>query len=94
MLQEGFFDVVSKAEIALRTVGALKKGNYNESVVEDGVLYLQVSGLRLLIAMFTDPLNRLLLANGLTMSKTLAPIFRISCRNRVRSGMKIHELDS
>lgn len=43
MLQEGFFDVVSKAEIALRTVSVLKKGNYNESVVEDGVLYLQVS---------------------------------------------------
>ncbi|KAG5759708.1 hypothetical protein H9Q72_012164 [Fusarium xylarioides] len=43
MLQEGFFDVVSKAEIALRTVSALKKGNYNESVVEDGVLYLQTT---------------------------------------------------
>lgn len=43
MLQEGFFDVVSKAEIALRTVSALKKGNYNESVIEDGVLYLQAS---------------------------------------------------
>lgn len=42
MLQEGLFDAVSKAEIALRTVDNLTKGNYCESVIEDGILYLQV----------------------------------------------------
>jgi hypothetical protein len=44
MLQEGFNDTIDKHEIALRVVEKLKKGSgYNECVIENGVLYLQVS---------------------------------------------------
>jgi len=43
MLQEGFNEVVEKGEIAFRVVDKLEKSNYNECVIEDGVLYLQVS---------------------------------------------------
>ena len=42
MLQEGFNEAVEKGEIAIRIVDKLNAGSYNESVIEDGVLYLQV----------------------------------------------------
>jgi hypothetical protein len=42
MLQEGFQEVISKAEICFRIVDKLNKGTYNEVHVEDGVLYIQV----------------------------------------------------
>jgi hypothetical protein len=44
MLQEGFNDVIDKHEIAFRIVEKLNKGSgYNECIVENGILYLQVS---------------------------------------------------
>jgi hypothetical protein len=43
MLQEGFQEGVSKNEIAVRVVSKLVKGTYNEAVIEDGVLYLQMT---------------------------------------------------
>lgn len=42
MLQEGFQEGISKNEILLRVVDKLKQGTYNETLVEDGILYLQV----------------------------------------------------
>lgn len=41
MLQEGFAEAVDKGEIKFRVVKKLTSGSYNESVVEDGVLYMQ-----------------------------------------------------
>jgi hypothetical protein len=43
MLQEGFKEVVDKNEIAFRIVDKLKKKDYCEFEIEDGVLYIQVS---------------------------------------------------
>jgi len=43
MLQEGFNEAVEKAQVAFRIVDKLKYGSYCEVVVEDGVLYIQVS---------------------------------------------------
>ena len=45
MLQEGFQEVVTTGEICFRVVDKLAKRTYNELVVEDGVLYVQVSHL-------------------------------------------------
>ena len=45
MLQEGFQEVITKGEICFRIVDKLNKGTYNELLVEDGVLYVQVSHL-------------------------------------------------
>ena len=42
LLQEGFNEAVEKGEVAFRVVEKLEKEIYNECVVEDGVLYLQV----------------------------------------------------
>jgi hypothetical protein len=42
MLQEGFQEGVSKGEICVRVVDKLVKGYYNEVVIENGVLYVQV----------------------------------------------------
>jgi hypothetical protein len=42
MLQEGFNEAIEKGEIAIRVVDKLTQGSYNESIIEDGVLYLQV----------------------------------------------------
>ncbi|KAI1264389.1 hypothetical protein F5Y18DRAFT_390332 [Xylariaceae sp. FL1019] len=41
LIQEGFFDVVEKAEVQFRVVEKLQKRTYNEVVIEDGVLYIQ-----------------------------------------------------
>jgi hypothetical protein len=43
MLQEGFQEAVEKGEICFRIVDKLTKGSYNEVIIEDGVLYVQVS---------------------------------------------------
>jgi hypothetical protein len=43
MLQEGFQEGVEKGEICFRIVDKLTKGGYNEVIIEDGVLYVQVS---------------------------------------------------
>ena len=44
MLQEGFKDSVEKNQIALRIVDKLSKSNnYNEPVIENGVLYIQTT---------------------------------------------------
>ncbi|KAI1751041.1 hypothetical protein F4782DRAFT_201606 [Xylaria castorea] len=43
LLQEGFNDVISKGEVVFRVVDKLVKGSYNESVIEDGILYLQTT---------------------------------------------------
>lgn len=45
MLQEGFNDGIDKATIVFRIVdkGQLKHSTYNECVIEDGTLFLQVS---------------------------------------------------
>ncbi|KAI0467331.1 hypothetical protein F4859DRAFT_495029 [Xylaria cf. heliscus] len=43
LLQEGFNDVISKGEVVFRIVDKLVKDSYNESVIEDGVLYLQTT---------------------------------------------------
>ena len=43
MLQEGFKDAVEKNQIVLRVVNKLNKGNYNEPVLENGVLYIQTT---------------------------------------------------
>ncbi|KAI8948149.1 hypothetical protein F4801DRAFT_558059 [Xylaria longipes] len=43
LLQEGFNDVVSKGEVVFRIVDKLQGDSYNESVIEDGVLYLQTT---------------------------------------------------
>jgi hypothetical protein len=45
MLQEGFNEAIEKGEIAIRVVDKLTQGSYNESIIEDGVLYLQVCSL-------------------------------------------------
>jgi hypothetical protein len=44
MLQEGFNEAVDKGKIVLRVVPKFttKQSNYNECVIEDGVLYIQV----------------------------------------------------
>ena len=41
LLREGFSEAVEKNEISLRVVDGLVKGEYNECLVENGVLYLQ-----------------------------------------------------
>ncbi|KAI0154635.1 hypothetical protein GGR57DRAFT_107107 [Xylariaceae sp. FL1272] len=41
LLQEGFFEIVEKAEVQFRIVEKLKERSYNEVVIEDGVLYIQ-----------------------------------------------------
>lgn len=47
MLQEGFQEGVEKGEICVRIVDKLGEGNsYNEVVVEEGVLYVQVRNAR------------------------------------------------
>ena len=43
MLQEGFKESVEKNEIALRVVDKFTKGNYNECVLENGVLIMQTT---------------------------------------------------
>lgn len=43
MLQEGYKDVADKNEVVLRVVGTLKKGTYNETVIENGVTCLQTT---------------------------------------------------
>lgn len=43
MLQEGFQEAVDKGEICFRIVDKLTKGSYNEVIIENGVLYVQVS---------------------------------------------------
>lgn len=43
MLREGFQDAVDKNEIHLKVVEKLDKGNYNESVIRNGVLYIQTT---------------------------------------------------
>ncbi len=43
LLQEGFGEAVERNEIALRVVDKLVKGEYNEYVVENGVLYIQTT---------------------------------------------------
>jgi hypothetical protein len=43
MLREGFNEAIDKHEIAFRVVDKLKDGGYAECVIEDGILYLQVS---------------------------------------------------
>ncbi len=43
LLQEGFGEAVERNEIALRVVDKLVKGEYNECVVEKGVLYIQTT---------------------------------------------------
>lgn len=43
LLQEGFNEAVEKQEIAFRIVDKFKYASYCEVVVEDGVLYIQVS---------------------------------------------------
>lgn len=42
MLQEGFVEGVPSKKIAIRVVEKTKNGSYNEVVLEDGVVYLQV----------------------------------------------------
>ena len=42
LLQEGFNDVVDKNEVAFRVVDKLERKTYNEVVIEDGVVYIQV----------------------------------------------------
>ena len=42
MLQEGFQEGVSKNEILFRVVEKLQKGSYHETLIEDGVLVMQV----------------------------------------------------
>ena len=41
MLQEGFAETVDKGEIKFRIVKKLTSESYNESVIKDGVLYMQ-----------------------------------------------------
>lgn len=43
LLQEGLNEAVEKQEIAFRVVDSLKYASYCEVVVDDGVLYIQVS---------------------------------------------------
>lgn len=43
MLQEGLAEVVTSKTFKLRVVKATTKGATNETVIEDGVVYLQVS---------------------------------------------------
>lgn len=43
MLQEGFQEAIDKGEICFRIVDKLTKGSYNEVIIENGVLYVQVS---------------------------------------------------
>ena len=43
MLSEGFQEAVSKNEVVFRIIDKLKYDNYCECVIEDGILYLQVS---------------------------------------------------
>ncbi|KAI0906489.1 hypothetical protein F4823DRAFT_627027 [Ustulina deusta] len=43
LLQEGFNEVIEKGEVAFRIVDKLQNDSYNESVIEDGVLYLQTT---------------------------------------------------
>ena len=43
ILQEEFKEAAKKNELALRAVKKLTKGNYNECVIENGVLYIQTT---------------------------------------------------
>lgn len=43
LVQEGFNEAVDKGEVVFRLVEKLKFGSYGEVVIEDGVLFLQVS---------------------------------------------------
>lgn len=43
LLQEGFQEGISANEILLRVVDQLKQGTYNETIIEEGVLVIQVS---------------------------------------------------
>lgn len=72
MLQEGFFDAVSKATIALRIVDKLNKSNYCESAIEDGVLYLQVSCSKAMVSSCLLTFARLHRPSGRLMSMTPA----------------------
>lgn len=45
MLQEGLAEVVTSKTFRLRVVKATTKGATNEIVIEDGVVYLQVSSM-------------------------------------------------
>ena len=49
MLQEGFQEAVDKGEICFRIVDKLTKGTYNEVIIDNGVLYVQVRTLPCLL---------------------------------------------
>lgn len=49
LLQEGLAEGVPKGEIHMRVVDKLAKGSYNEILIDDGALYLQVSTLFLIL---------------------------------------------
>lgn len=53
MLYEGFGEGVPKGEIVFRIVEKLQKGSYNEILLEDGVLVMQVSSLASLFGLTT-----------------------------------------
>lgn len=43
MLQEGFAEVVTSKTIKLRVVEKTQNGYTNEAIIENGIVYLQVS---------------------------------------------------
>jgi hypothetical protein len=42
MMREGFNEAVESGEVVLRIVDKLSKGSYNEVLIENGILYIQV----------------------------------------------------
>ena len=45
MLQEGFAEIVTSKTIKLRLVEKTQNGYSNETIIENGIVYLQVSAL-------------------------------------------------
>ncbi|KAG8529609.1 uncharacterized protein KY384_006246 [Bacidia gigantensis] len=59
MMQEGFKEAVEKNEIGLRVVDKLEKGDYNECVIENGVVYMQTTAENWTVNI-RDPARRLI----------------------------------
>ena len=53
MLQEGFADIVTFKTIKLRLVDKTKNGDSNETVIENGTVYIQVG----LLVIYASILN-------------------------------------
>jgi hypothetical protein len=84
LLREGFEEGVPKGIVQLKLVDALKNGGYNETLLEDGALTIQVSCVCNVVRCLLTCCYRLLLTDGEQTSTILA-------RSWLRSCSPIHE---